>query len=232
MCAATMARSAGKAGPIRVQLVDDQRLMRDGLHALLELQEDVAVVGEAADGREAVAVALELRPDVVVMDLRMPVMDGVEATSELTRRLPSARVLVLTTFDDDEYVFAALDAGAAGYVLKDVPAAELAAAIRTVHSGGMHLGGSVAAKVVAELSRSAHARRATAGGVAQGIPYLTPRELDVLRLIGLGASNSEIAAQLVISEGTVKNHVSNLLGRLGLRDRTQAALYAREHGLI
>jgi DNA-binding NarL/FixJ family response regulator len=242
-----MARSGGAAmgagadRPIRVLLVDDQRLMRDGLRALLELQDGLEVVGEAASGAEAVALAAALRPDVALMDVRMPGMDGVEATRALAACAPGTRVLVLTTFDDDEYVFAALEAGAAGYVLKDIPAAELAAAIRTVHAGGTHLGPTVAAKLVSELSRL-HGAPAPATPAPPGPPSpasgrprpvdeLTPREREVLQLLGRGATNAEIAARLVISEGTAKNHVSNILGRLGLRDRTQAALYAREHGL-
>jgi DNA-binding NarL/FixJ family response regulator len=219
--------------PIRVLLVDDQRLMRDGLRALLEVQDGLEVVGEAEDGRAAVTLAVDLRPDVVVMDLRMPGMGGVDATRELAARLPTARVLVLTTFDDDEYVFAALEAGAAGYVLKDVPAHNLAGAIRAVHGGGMHLGGRVGSRVVGELSRlrGKEDLPVQPGSDPHGMHDLTPRERDVLRLLGQGATNAEIAARLVISEGTVKNHVSNLLTHLGLRDRTQAALYAREHRL-
>jgi DNA-binding NarL/FixJ family response regulator len=167
----------------------------------------------------------------------------VEATHALAGRAPGTRVLVLTTFDDDEYVFAALEAGAAGYVLKDIHAADLAAAIRTVHGGGTHLGPTVAAKLVSELSRlhgaatpAATAQRpaapaAPAPGRPRPADELTPREREVLRLLGRGATNAEIAARLVLSEGTVKNHVSNILGRLGLRGRTQAALFAREHGL-
>jgi DNA-binding NarL/FixJ family response regulator len=228
---------------IRVLIVDDQRLMRDGLRALLELEAGLEVVGEAGDGAQALAQAAALRPDVVLMDVRMPGMYGVAATRALAARGPRPRVLVLTTFDDDAYVFEALRAGAAGYVLKDIPAAELAAGIRTVHRGGTHLEPGVAAKVVAELSRlraqaaaAAPAPAAPAAGppgpAAPGLPEeLTPREREVLRLLAAGASNREIAAALVIGEGTVKNHVSNILGRLGLRDRTQAALYAREHGL-
>jgi DNA-binding NarL/FixJ family response regulator len=236
---------------IRVLIVDDQRLMRDGLRALLEIQDGIAIVGEASNGVEALAQVAATQPDVVLMDVRMPQMTGVEATRALRERGDRPRILVLTTFDDDQYVFDALRAGAAGYVLKDLPAADLAAAIRTVHAGGVHLDPSVASKVVAELARL-HAPAATPPGpppaeppsalgtsldlVASGqhaalLADLTPREREVLRLLATGSSNREIGAQLFISEGTVKNHISNILGRLGLRDRTQAAIYAKEHGL-
>ena len=226
--------------PIRVLIVDDQRLMRDGLRALLELQDGLAIVGEAGSGQDALTEVAATAPDVVLMDLRMPQMGGVEATRALRERGDRPRILILTTFDDDQYVFDALKAGAAGYVLKDLPAADLAAAIRTVHGGGVHLDPSVASKVVAELARL-HAPAPPAAPVVTAAPAatvgdgpveeLTPREREVLRLLATGASNREIGAQLFISEGTVKNHISSILGRLGLRDRTQAALYAREHGL-
>jgi DNA-binding NarL/FixJ family response regulator len=228
---------------IRVLIVDDQRLMRDGLRVLLELQEGIAIVGEGGNGVEALAQVAATHPDVVLMDVRMPQMDGVEATRALRERGDRPRILVLTTFDDDQYVFDALKAGAAGYVLKDLPAADLAAAIRTVHGGGVHLDPAVASKVVAEFSRLHAAPAAVApgaappthAGVAQAIgpvEELTPREREVLRLLTTGASNREIAEQLFISEGTVKNHISNILGRLGLRDRTQAAIWAKERGLV
>jgi DNA-binding NarL/FixJ family response regulator len=224
---------------IRVLIVDDQRLMRDGLRALLEIQDGIAIVGEASNGVEALAQVAATQPDVVLMDVRMPQMTGVEATRALRERGDRPRILVLTTFDDDQYVFDALRAGAAGYVLKDLPAADLAAAIRTVHNGGVHLDPSVASKVVAELARL-HAPAAPEPGVPPAVlspqssilaDDLTPREREVLRLLATGASNREIGAQLFISEGTVKNHISNILGRLGLRDRTQAAIYAKERGL-
>ena len=225
---------------IRVLIADDQRLMRDGLRALLELQDGIAIVGEAANGVEALAQSAALAPDVVLMDVRMPQMNGVEATRALRERGPQPRILILTTFDDDQYVFDALKAGAAGYVLKDLPAADLAAAIRTVHGGGVHLDPAVASKVVAELARlqapasalPSHTPAAPATPPPSGVvEELTPREREVVRLLATGASNREIGAQLFISEGTVKNHISNILGRLGLRDRTQAAIYAKEHGL-
>jgi DNA-binding NarL/FixJ family response regulator len=222
-----------------VLIVDDQRLMRDGLRALLEIQDGIAIVGEAGNGVEALAQVAATQPDVVLMDVRMPQMTGVEATRALRERGDRPRILVLTTFDDDQYVFDALRAGAAGYVLKDLPAADLAAAIRTVHNGGVHLDPSVASKVVAELARL-HAPAAPEPRPAPSVlspqtsvlaADLTPREREVLRFLATGASNREIGAQLFISEGTVKNHISNILGRLGLRDRTQAAIYAKERGL-
>ena len=222
---------------IRVLIADDQRLMRDGLRALLELQAGIAIVGEAGNGVEALARSAALAPDVVLMDVRMPQMTGVEATRALRERGERPRILILTTFDDDQYVFDALKAGAAGYVLKDLPAADLAAAIRTVHGGGVHLDPAVASKVVAELSRLQTPAAAfpapdpTRFPASPLVEELTPREREVLRLLATGASNREIGAQLFISEGTVKNHISNILGRLGLRDRTQAAIYAKEHGL-
>jgi DNA-binding NarL/FixJ family response regulator len=236
------ARPTSAPSPVRILLVDDQRLLREGIRALLELHDDLQVIGEASDGAEALRLVPELKPDVAVMDLRMPGLNGVAATRRLVAQYPTVRVLILTTFDDDAELFEALRAGAAGYVLKDIPGGELAAAIRTVHTGGTHLAPSVAAKVVAELSRlqsgsaavmqASHVSPTAAQPTAPAaLKDLTPRERDVLRLLAAGATNAEIAAQLVIGEGTAKNHVSNILGRLGLRDRTQAALFAREHGL-
>src|SRR5437764_10023487 len=195
-----MASSRATGGAIRVVIVDDQRLMRDGLRVLLELQEGLAVVGEAGNGAEALAQVAALQPDVVLMDVRMPEMDGVAATRALAARGPRPRVLVLTTFDDDQYVFDALKAGAAGYVLKDLPAAELAAAIRAVHRGGVQLEPSIASKVVAEFSRLHAAPEATPEvvgsparhGAQQHIEELTTREREVLRLLATGASNREI----------------------------------------
>lgn len=221
--------------PIRVLIVDDQRLMRDGLRALLEIQKGLCVVGEAGDGVDALAQVEALDPDVVLMDVRMPRMDGVETTRTLKTRGARARVLILTTFDDDQYVFAALQAGASGYVLKNLPAAELAAAIHNVHHGGVQLDPSVASKVVAQLARLQAMPEPASEALPtppQPIDDLTPREHDVLRLLATGSSNREIGARLFISEGTVKNHVASILSRLGLRDRVQAALYAREHGLL
>jgi DNA-binding NarL/FixJ family response regulator len=224
--------------PVRVLVVDDQRLIRDGITSLLAIQPGVAVVGAAADGREAVEAARGLAPDVILMDVRMPGMDGVEAVAVLRREAPSCRVIMLTTFDDEEYVIEALAAGAVGYLLKDLPAGELASAVRLAHAGVAQLDAAVARRLAATLSRPADApppdRPSTPDGAAPAAPgeALTSRELDVLRLVATGSTNREIAARLYLSEGTVKNHISRILGRLGLRDRTQAAIYARDHRLI
>jgi len=214
---------------IRLLLVDDQRLMRDGLRTLLELEGDLQVVGEAENGREALMLYEKYRPDVVLMDLRMPVMDGVEATRRLHQRWPDARVIILTTFDDDEYVFEGLRAGAMGYLLKAVSGEELAAAIRTVAAGGALIDPSVTRKVVAEFARLGQTR---GSGSAKLVEPLSEREEEVLRLIANGYTNKEIAGRLFLAEGTVKNYVSSILGKIGARDRTQAALRARELGLL
>ncbi|MFE2552214.1 response regulator [Streptomyces sp. NPDC059355] len=202
---------------VRVLVVDDQDLVREGIAALLGIQPGIEVVGSARDGAEAVEAAQECHPDVVLMDVRMPGTDGVAATELLRRRLPGCRIVMLTTFNDDEYVGRALRAGAVGYLLKNLPAAELAQAVRLAHAG------------VAQFDQTVIAALA-AGAPAPDL--LTPRETEVLRLISAGATNREIAARLYLSEGTVKNHISRVLSRLGLRDRTQAALYARDNGLI
>jgi DNA-binding NarL/FixJ family response regulator len=211
---------------VRVLVVDDQRLIRDGIASLLGLQPGVTVVGTAANGREAVERAVTLRPDVVLMDVRMPEVDGLAALETIRRRAPACRVVMLTTFDDERYVVPALLAGATGYLLKDLPAAELAGAVRMAHAGVSQLDPAAAARVAAALTPSTVDVQPTTG------QPLTARELDVLRLIARGATNREIATRLHLSEGTVKNHISRMLTRLGLRDRTQAALYAREHGLL
>ncbi|HEY9727585.1 MAG TPA: response regulator transcription factor [Chroococcales cyanobacterium] len=208
---------------IRVLLVDDQSLVRQGLKALLELEPDLQVVGEAENGQNAIALVETLQPDVVLMDIRMPVMDGVAATREIFRRFPDTKILVLTTFDDDEYVSEALRYGASGYLLKDTPSEELANAIRGVHKGYTQLGPGLIEKVMAKVSAPAPMTTVTP---PSGWEELTPREREVLRLIAHGASNREIAQALHISEGTVKNHVTNILSRLNLRDRTQAAIFA------
>ena len=215
--------------PIRVLLVDDQRLMREGLRILLELEPDLEVVGEAGDGQAALDAYAALRPDVVLMDVRMPGMDGVEATRRLRERWPEARVIILTTFDDDEYVFEGLRAGALGYLLKDVSGQELAEAVRTVAASGALIEPSVARKVLAEFARLAPPARP----IEAGLPTpLSEREREVLRLLALGLTNREIAARLYLAEGTVKNYVTSILQKLGVRDRTQAALRAREMGLL
>jgi len=213
---------------IRVLIADDQALMREGLQTLLELSPGIRVVGQAANGEEAVALARKLQPDVVLMDVRMPVMDGVEATRRIRRELPDTQVIILSTFDDDEYIFEGLAAGAMGYLLKDVSSDELAEAIRTVHQGQALLSPGIASKVVTEFSRLA-ARREPAAPLYE---ELTPREMEVLRLLAARASNRQIAEALCITEGTVKNHVSNILGKLGVSNRAQAVRRAQELGLL
>jgi DNA-binding NarL/FixJ family response regulator len=215
--------------PIRVLLVHDQPLFREGVHTLLSLQPDLEVVGEAGNGEEALRLAARLRPDVVLMDLQMPVLDGVEATRRLRLTQPDCRVIALTTFDDDEYVFEGLRAGAIGYLLKDTPSIKLLEAIRAAARGESFLQPSIAAKVVAEFSRLADQAPTRPQPLAEP---LSERENDILRLVVTGASNKEIAAVLVITEGTVKNHLTNILAKLGVRDRTQAALKAKELGLV
>jgi DNA-binding NarL/FixJ family response regulator len=214
---------------VTVLVVDDQRLVREGVASLLELQEGVRVVGQAVNGQEAIEQAVALRPDVILMDVRMPVMDGIAATIEIRRRASGCQVIMLTTFDDDEYIIKSLRAGAVGYLLKDIPAAHLAQAVRLAQAGIYQLETSVAGKLVGMLGSSQPGPLSTGGSFLEH--DLTERELEVLRLIGTGATNREIADRLVVSEGTVKNHVSSILSRLGLRDRTQAALYAYERGL-
>jgi len=215
---------------IRLLLVDDQALFREGLHTLLSLHEDLEVVGEAGNGLEALAVADALRPDVVLMDLRMPILDGVAATRRLLAAHPTTRVIVVTTFDDDELVFDGLRAGAVGYLLKDVSSDKLVEAIRAAARGESFLQPSIAAKVLAEFNRLE--RSATPPPPPPLAEPLSERELEILRLVAAGDSNKEIAAALYITEGTVKNHVTNILGKLDARDRTQAALRGRELGLI
>ena len=215
---------------IRVLLVDDQALFREGLETLLSVHKDIQVVGQACNGQEAVEVAAQVRPDVVLMDVRMPVLDGVRATSLLKDALPQCRVIVLTTFDDDEYIFDALRSGAVGYLLKDVDSKQLVEAIRAAARGESILEPSVAAKVIAEFSRVSS--MVPSMQMEQLVEPLSERELEILALIARGASNKEISGQLFIAEGTVKNHVTHILGKLDVRDRTQAALKARELGLI
>ncbi|WP_414529926.1 response regulator [Nodularia chucula] len=208
---------------IKVLLVDDQSLIRQGLKALLELEPDLEIIGEAENGEEAINQSQKLQPNVILMDIRMPIMDGVAATKEIQKRYPEIKILVLTTFDDDEYVKAALENGAMGYLLKDTPSEELAVAIRAVDKGYTQLGPGIVKKLVTQFS-SVTATQSPP--VPPSLAELTPREKEVLRLIAIGANNREISQQLYISEGTVKNHVTNILNRLNLRDRTQAAIIA------
>jgi DNA-binding NarL/FixJ family response regulator len=229
--------------PVRVLLVDDQPLFREALGVLLGVRPEIDVVGEAGDGEDALRQAARLRPDVVLMDLRMPVLDGIAATRRLRERLPHVRVLALTTFDGDEEVFAALRAGAVGYLLKDSSGERLVEAVLAAARGESVLQPSVAAKVVARVARLPEEPAGAGEGVGQGSApgsgsgsprplALSDRELDVLRHIAAGESNREIAAALFLSEGTVKNHVTNVLAKLGVRDRTQAALRGRSLGLL
>lgn len=218
--------------PIRILLVDDQRLMREGLRTLLELEDDLDIAGEAGDGLEALDLYAQLQPDVVLMDVRMPRLDGVEATRRLRLRDPQARVIILTTFDDDEYVFEGLRAGALGYLLKDVSGDELADAIRTVAGGGALIQPSIARKVLTEFSRLSPADRGEDEPAEPPAGPLSEREVEVLRLLAHGLTNRQIAERLYLAEGTVKNYVSGVLQKLGVQDRTQAALRARELGLL
>jgi DNA-binding NarL/FixJ family response regulator len=218
------------SAPIRVAIVDDQGMVRAGFTSLLAAEPDIEVVGDAADGEAAVDLVTRLLPDVTLMDIRMPVLDGIAATRRLVRAQVATKILVLTTFDLDEYVFEALRVGASGFLLKDAPAEELAAAIRVVAAGESLLAPVVTRRVIdAFVTRAAPTSPAR---VDESLGALTPRELEVLGLIARGLSNSDIAERLYVSEGTTKTHVSNLLTKLGLRDRVQAVVYAYEVGLV
>ena len=232
------------ASPVRVLVVDDQQLVRDGIASLLHVQDGIEVIGTATNGQEALEYALARQPDVILMDVRMPIMDGVAATRQIRQQVPACHILVLTTFDDDDYVREALQAGAQGYLLKDLPASDLAKAVQAAAQGIYQLDPSIVGKVISALSASERQaaspptpapgppEHATRPSGAAHSAELTNREIEVLRLIATGATNREIAERLVISEGTVKNHISNMFSRLGLRDRTQAVMYARERGLL
>jgi two-component system, NarL family, response regulator LiaR len=209
--------------PIRVLLVDDHAVVREGLRTFLELQEGMEVVGEAEDGEQALTEAERLRPDVILMDLVMPVLDGVGAMRELRQKLPSCRVIVLTSFAEDDRLLPAIQAGAAGYLLKDVQPKELARAVRAAHAGEALLDPSIAARLVEAIAQPAG---------EEPRDELTPREREVLELIGRGLSNKRIALELGVSEKTVKTHVGHLLHKLGVADRTQAALHAVRSGLL
>ncbi|WP_043193038.1 response regulator [Streptomyces sp. NRRL F-2664] len=215
---------------IRVLIADDQPLVRRGLALILGPDPEFQVVGEAEDGARAVALAGELRPDVVVMDIRMPVLDGVQATAELARTLPDVRVLALSTFDMDEYVVAALRAGAYGFLPKDVSPEELGAAVRIVHAGEAAVAPRLLTRLLSAYVRTpAPARAAAAAAVP---PDMTPREREIWQLLATGLDNAEIAADLDISVSTVKNHITGIFGKLGVRDRAQAVVAAYESGLV
>ncbi len=213
---------------IRVLIADDQTMIRESFAVVLNAQRDLEVVGEAVNGEDALVKVAELQPDIVLMDIRMPVLDGLEATRRITASSSSAKILVLTTFDLDEYVYEALRVGASGFLLKDSSAHQLADAIRTIASGGALLAPTVTKRLIEEFSRMGSPRAPRIERVGD----LTERETEVLCLIAQGLSNSELAAHLLIAEQTVKSHVSRILVKLGLRDRTQAAVYAYEAGLV
>jgi DNA-binding NarL/FixJ family response regulator len=213
---------------IRVLLADDQALLRDGFAMILDAQPDIEVVGEARDGAEAVALARELRPDVVLMDIRMPGIDGIAATQRVLNAGAGPRVLILTTFDLDAYVYEAFRAGASGFLLKDAPRAQLIAAVRTVAGGDQLLSPSITRKVIEAFVR----RPPKTTDVPESLRELTGRELEVLGLVARGLSNAEIAKELILSEATVKTHVAHIFQKLGLRDRVQAVVLAYETGLV
>ncbi|MBF9071999.1 response regulator [Streptacidiphilus fuscans] len=216
---------------IRVMIADDQMMVRQGFSVLLNLEPDIEVVGQAVDGNDAVAKVAELRPDVVLMDIRMPGLGGIEATRRIVGppSESSVKVLILTTFDLDEYVYEALRAGASGFLLKEASASELAQAVRVVAAGDALLAPNITKRLISEFTRMPGAPRQPTG---ERIGELTERETEVLSLIAQGLSNAEIAANLVVAEQTVKTHVSRILVKLGLRDRTQAAVFAYESGLV
>ncbi|MEM1242162.1 MAG: response regulator transcription factor [Cyanobacteria bacterium P01_H01_bin.26] len=207
---------------IRLLLVDDQPMFRGGLASLLTLEPDFEIVGEANHGQESIALAAQLQPDVILMDVRMPVCNGVEATREIHQRFPWIRILVLTTFDEDDYVFQSLEVGALGYLLKSTPAQQVAIAIRNVHQGYSQLGPTIAPKVFSQV-------KATTTEKVDAQALFSNRDVEILRLLGQGHSNREIADTLHLTEGTIKNHLTNIFSQLDVRDRTQAALWAHQH---
>jgi DNA-binding NarL/FixJ family response regulator len=222
-------------GTIRILISEDQMLMRQGLHTVLELEPGFQVVGEAANGEEAIERYNELQqqgkgPDVVLMDIQMPVKNGVQATAAITTAHPGARVIILTTFDYEDYVFEAIKAGAMGYLLKDVPAEELTSTIRKVYAGEPFIQPKVASKLLVEFGRKGRTMANQSTGSVD--EELSTREIEVLKLLAAGASNREIADKLVLAEGTVKNHVSNILSKLHAENRTHAANLARERKII
>ena len=215
---------------IRILLADDQALVRGGIRLILEAEPDMEVAGEAADGGEAVTAALRCQPDLVLMDIRMPELDGIEAARRLLPRLPACRVVMLTTFDLDDYVVDAFRAGASGFLLKTAPPAQLVAAVRTVQAGDALLAPASTRRLIEQSLKPARPPRSPSEEAA--VASLTAREHDVLRLLARGLTNAEIAGQLFVESSTVKSHVASLLGKLGLRDRVQAVVYAYESGLV
>lgn len=207
---------------IQILLVEDQTLMRQGLKTILDLEPGLRVIGEASDGENGVRLALEMRPDVILMDVQMPRLNGVDATAKLCRQWPEAKVIILTTFDRDDYVYQGVRAGALGYLLKDAPANRLIETIRRVHAGEVFIQPEIASRALREMMRPA----------AVATEPLSEREREVLLLLAQGASNKDMAEKLFITEGTVKNHVSNILAKLQAENRTQAADIARKHGLV
>ncbi|MGL6338204.1 MAG: response regulator transcription factor [Waterburya sp.] len=208
---------------IRVLLVDDQALFLEGLANLLALEEDLEIVGQAYDGKEAIALTQKLQPDVILMDVRMPICDGVEATRKIHQSYPQIKIMVLTTFNEDEYIWRSLQAGALGYLLKNTPSQQIAGAIRTLYQGHCQLDSSVAVKVFAQLKPPVEIRQ------QDYQTFFSDRELEILKLLGQGQNNREIAQTLHLTEGTVKNYITNIFCQLGVRDRTQAALWAKQN---
>lgn len=214
--------------PISVVLADDQELVRTGLRMVLEVEDDIDLIGEAHDGAEAVQLVRELRPDVVLMDIRMPNVDGLEATRRILRDPETAtRVVILTTFDQDEYVYQALQVGASGFVLKDIPPEQLVTSIRAVAAGDTMLSPAITKRLI-----ESYVRTPLPAPPPPEVADLTPREMEMLRLVAQGLSNAEVAAAAFVSEPTVKTHVARILMKLGLRDRVQVAVFAHEHGLV
>jgi len=224
----------GERMTVRVVLADDQALLRKGFRMILETEDDIEIIGEAADGADAVRLAALYTPDIVLMDVRMPLMDGIEATRSISESGDKTRVLILTTFDLDEYAFNALRAGASGFLLKDVPPAELVSAIRTVARGDAVVSPRVTRRLLEEYAHQLPDLSGAAGDGSESTPPagLTDRELEVLLAVADGLSNAEIAERLYVSETTVKSHVGRLLAKLGLRDRVQAVVYAFQSGLV
>ncbi len=214
---------------VRVVLADDQHLIRTGFRMILAAEPDIEVVGEAATGAEAIAITRQLTPDVVLMDIRMPDLDGIEATRQILaeNRQPRTKVLILTTFDLDEYVYDALRAGASGFLLKDVPAEQLATSVRTIGAGDALLAPSITRRLIEQFAAPQPSTRAV-----PGVDELTPRELEVFQLLATGMTNSEIAAHLIVGETTIKTHVTRILMKLGARDRVQAVVLAYEAGIV